>query len=232
MFSSCDSLPIVGHDNLPLPHSFIRQRQETSHLAVFFPGFAYGQDNPALYYPARLLSDLGADILRLERLYANFPGFQDLSESERARAVVADALSACETGLKQREYRRITFVGKSIGTLAVARLLTLMPQLRDADCIWLTPLLENERLRRSIVQNRPRSLFVVGTADHCYNPELLREVEAATGGRSVVIDGADHSLEVPASVTDSIKGMAHIVEEISVFLSEDRQHFFSSSAKA
>lgn len=219
--ASLHTLPIIGHDNNPFPHSFIRQDRETEHLAILIPGFAYGQESPALYYPARLLSDMGADVLRLERLYAEFPGFGDLAESERARVIVADALSACEAGLKQRSYRRITLIGKSIGTLAMARLLTLMPALKGADCIWLTPLLENERMRRSILEHRPRSLFVIGTEDRFYNPELLSEVERGTEGRSLVIEEADHSLEISKSVTASIEVMSSLIREISAFLNPD-----------
>lgn len=222
MIASIGRLSIVGHDNAPLPHSFIRHERDTSHLAVFFPGLAYGPERPALYYPARLLGEMGADLLRLERLYQDFPGFADMTEGERARVMVTDALSACETALRHREYRRITLVGKSIGTLAMARLLKLMPALRQADCVWLTPILANERLRRMLAEVRPRSLFVIGTADRFYDAGLLQEVEEKTEGRSVVVEGGDHSLEIPGSVAASIRGMEAIIQEISAFLEDDR----------
>lgn len=218
MSASLVQLVITGHDDRPFPNSFIRQDDATDHLAILIPGYAYGQDLPALYYPARVLSDMGADVLRLERLYSDVPDFKDLPESERARIIVADALSACETGLRQREYRRVTLVGKSIGTLSMARLLKLIPQLETADCIWLTPLLRNERMRQSILDKRPRSLFVIGTADDFYDADLLRELEEGTGGTSVVIEGANHGLEIPDSVIGSIDGMRRIVEAIEAFL--------------
>lgn len=222
MTASIGRLSIIGHDNAPLPHSFIRQEPESTHLAVFFPGVAYSPERPALYYPARLLGDMGADLLQLERLYRDFPGFGDMTEGERARVMVTDALSACETALRHREYRRITLVGKSIGTLVMARLLKLMPAMRQADCVWLTPVLDNERMRRMLAEVRPRSLFVIGTADSFYHPELLREVERETEGKSLVMEGGDHSLEIPGSVANSIRWMESIIEGISMFLEGDR----------
>ncbi len=213
-----EKLSVLGCDNQPFPNSFIRQGFETNHLAIFFPGFAYGHQLPALHYPARLLADYGADVLRLERLYATTAGFSELPENERIRTIIGDALSACKAGLAQRSYQRITLVGKSLGTMAIARLLKLEPELHNAHCIWLTPLIKHDKTREAIIEKRPRSLFVIGTADDHYDPEILSQLEEATEGTSLIIQGANHGLEIPGNVQKSIKGMEELVLNITQFL--------------
>lgn len=213
-------LGILGSDNQPLPHSFVRQDGETSHLAIFLPGYAYGPDRPALHYPVRLLTELGADALILKKIYASVPGFASLPENERIRMIVADALSACTAGLARREYSRITLVGKSLGTIAMARLLKLLPELQDAECIWLTPILQHERSRAIILEKKPRSLFVIGTADQYYDPEILQELEQGTNGRSLVLPDAHHGLEVADSTRRSIAHMDTMIASIQDFLAE------------
>ena len=208
---------IRGHDGEPLPHTFIRQ-EESEHLVLLFPGGAYGPDRPLLYYPSLLLTEAGADLLRLERLYSELPGFGSLSEGERARMIVTDALAAVDVIMAQRSYTRITLIGKSIGTLVAARLLKLEARLAAADCIWLTPLCDNPRWAAMVTERAPRSLFVCGTADRFYDPVVLDAVRAATGGETVIVDDANHSLEIPGDIARTIDAHRRVVEAIGFFV--------------
>src|SRR5665648_148706 len=46
---------------------------------------------------------------------------------------------------------------------------TCCRRLEQVRCVWVTPLLRDDRLRAQIKQAKPRSLFVVGTADGHYD---------------------------------------------------------------
>ena len=85
-----------------------------------------------------------------------------------------------------------------------------------AHAIWLTPVFRNERLRKQIQQCTQKSLFVIGTADPNYDPVFLTEVAAK--GESLVIDGADHSLEIGGDPTQSLEAMKRLIEAIKKFL--------------
>lgn len=211
-------LPVIGHENLPVPNSFLSHDDGSDHLAIIFPGFAYGIDRPILHYSARLLTDLGADVLRLGRLYSNVPGFSELPAQERARMIVTDGLALATAGLAHRAYSRVTLVGKSIGTLTVGRLLKVEPRLAGAACIWHTPLLSNEKLMEAIEERRPRSFFTIGTDDPHYDSGLLTRVAEATGGESLVVEDADHSLEIPASVARTIDAASAVMEGMDRFM--------------
>ena len=213
---SLQSLDIRGYQNKSVPNTFIAQPQETNHLGVILPGYRYPVEMPPLYYAARTLLEGGADVLRVEYAYYR-TGFKQQPESEQNRWLMSDVLAACNAGLAHRFYDRITLAGKSIGTLAMGSLLA-DPRFQSATCLWLTPLLTVERLRARIEEACPRSLFVIGTADRFYRPELLAQLERATGGRSLVIAGADHALEIPGDIPKSLDALDQMVAAMGEFL--------------
>lgn len=66
-----------------------------------------------------------------------------------------------------------------------------------------------------------RSLFIFGTADDYYTPEILQHLVNVTNGRAVVIEGANHGLEVPKSIPRSLQGLGQIVQGLQEFLGRD-----------
>ena len=215
---SIETLNIRGSQNEAVANTFFRQKQETRHVAILLPGLNYTAHMPVVYYPGQLLVARGADVLRVEYTYSRQPGFQALPDVEQDQWFRADVSAAFDAALAQRDYKRVILVGKSIGTLAVGYLLTTKTWLLQPECVWLTPLLQNEQLCAQIKQVRHRALFVIGTSDPQYEQAKLAEVEKATGGESIVIDGADHSLEIGGDVVLSIRAMQRVVEGIQKYL--------------
>jgi hypothetical protein len=215
---SFERLQITGYRDKPVPNTFFRQQEETRHLGILFPGLGYTSLMPLLYYPGRLLLFHGADLLRLEYAYEREEAFHALSGSERSRWIKADAIAACRAALNRRSYDQVTLMGKSLGTLALGHLLTDHPKLDEPRCIWLTPLLRNEQLRSQIAQTRHRGLIIIGTADPHYDRAKLADIQEAMGGESIVIEGADHSMEIDGKVAESIQVLQRIMLGIQSFL--------------
>lgn len=211
-------LDIKGYRDEPVPHTFFQQDTDTHHMAVLLPGMGYTALMPLMYYPANIMLELGADVLRLEYEYNRREDFMALKGNERKQWLITDVTNACQTVLRERSYREITLIGKSIGTRAMGHLITTNDQFRSARVIWLTPLLGNERLRSQICKGGRHSLIVIGTNDHQYDQNHLEEVKKATGGESLIIDGADHSLEIKGSVMQSLKALERVISTIQAFL--------------
>lgn len=216
--SSLETLNIAGYRNGAIPNTFFRQERETRHVAILFPGAGYTAHMPVVYYPGRLLVAQGADVLRVEYAYNKRPDFQALSDAEQYRWLYTDVSAAYDAALSQRDYARVTLVGKSIGTLAMGHLLTSGKPLPEVQCVWLTPLLRNEELIRQIKQVKHRALFVIGTADRVYDATKLAEVQQATAGDALVIEGADHSLEIVGDVLQSVRALLEIMQRMQKFL--------------
>ena len=142
-----------------------------------------------------------------------------LEPDERRQWAAADASAVCKEAMKQRKkYDQITLVGKSIGTSAMGYLITTIPALPELQCLWLTPLLKNEHLRAQIKQIKHKALFVAGTSDPYYDEANLEDLLKTTGGESVIIEGADHSLEIDSDAMKSIEALERVMKGILKFL--------------
>jgi hypothetical protein len=217
MFST-ETLDIRGYRDAPVPHTFYRQPSAASHLALLLPGRGYTAHMPLLYYTVEALFQAGADVLQVEYNYIHRADFQAAPEAEQARWLFADVTAAYQAGTAQRAYRQITLAGKSLGTLAMAHLLAQPPPPAPTQGIWLTPLLHQEQVTGAIRQWGGRSLFVIGTADPVYDAAILNEMQAATNGETVVVSGADHSLEIPGDVLQSVHVLEHVMQAVQAFL--------------
>ena len=210
-------LDILGYRHKPVPHTFFQQ-EEAQHVAIVLPGMGYTSHMPLLYYPASIMLDLGADVLRLEYEYTRQEDFMVLKGAERKQWLLSDVTNACQTVLGERSYEKITLMGKSIGTRAMGHLLTTEAEFNQAAAIWLTPVIRSEGLRAQIKKWGKRSLFVIGTADQHYDPHLIEEIREATKGEVLVIEGADHSLEIQGNLLQSLQAMERVIRTIQSFV--------------
>ena len=214
------SLEIVGYHNQQVPNTFISHLNPGNHLGIILPGYRYSVDMPPLHYTQRILLDQGADTLSVDYVYSR-TDFMKQPENKRDEWISADIFAACNTILSQHPYEKITLVGKSLGTIAMGHLLADR-RFQQASCIWLTPLLTTDRLRTRIEQIHPRSLFVIGTADQFYQPGLLHQLESTTNSHALVIQDADHSLEIPNDIQKSLTALNLMIQAIQDFLYEGR----------
>jgi hypothetical protein len=210
------SLDILGYQNQPVPNTFIAQPNPTGHLGMILPGYHYSPDMPPLYYAGRILLEGGADLLRIEYAYYR-TAFPKRPESEQDQWLSSDVFAACEAALSRHAYDTITLIGKSMGTIAMGQLLA-DSRFQSATCVWLTPLLTMDWLCSRIEQVHPRSLFIVGTADKFYQPEVLKRLEHITAGRSLVFEGVNHALEIPGDIPKSLAALKQMVETLQTFL--------------
>ena len=209
-------LAITGYGGQPVPNIFFHQEEGVKALAVLLPGLNYTCDMPLLYYSTRLLEQRGADVLQL---HANYTGtnFQMASPLERIQRLSGDALAAVESGLARQSYTCLVLVGKSIGTLAMAHLIDT-PHAGEAVTIWLTPLLGQPWLVEAATNSRGPSLFVAGTADPAFDAAALERIKESTGAEAFLVEGANHSLEIPGDPLGSIHIIGEIMQGLSSFL--------------
>ena len=216
---SIKTLEIRGYRDEPVPHTFYEQEETPAQVALLLPGMGYTSHMPLLYYPARIMLSAGADVLGLEYDYNRRKDFMALPGEERKQWLLTDVTRACHTVLEGRSYQEITIIGKSLGTRAMGHLLTADDQLREANAIWLTPVLRSERLCTQIREWGRRSLMVIGTADPHFNQALLDEIQRETDSEMLIIEGADHSLEIGGDVLRSLAAMEQVIRAIQAFVS-------------
>jgi predicted alpha/beta-hydrolase family hydrolase len=214
--SKITKLSITGPDEEPIPNLFFQQEVKAMTLAVLLPGLNYTCDMPLLYYSTRLLEQRGVDVLQLHADYTT-RDFQAASPLERLQRLSADAQAIVEKGLAHQSYTRLVLVGKSIGTLTLASLIATPPAAK-AITIWLTPLLGQPWLVGAAMKTHSPALFVAGTADSTFDAAALRRIQDSSASEAILVEGANHSLEIPGHPLQSIQKMGEIMHGLAGFL--------------
>lgn len=209
-------LEIAGYKD-QIPNVLLSADEPSEHLGIIFPGVAYSAQMPALYYATEVLLTLGADVLRLDHHYRH-SDFQTLLDEEKTRWLEADALAVLKAALAIKPYKRLTLVGKSIGTVALVRILPELASLEHVAFVWLTPLLKLNGLKETIAQYPHKALFIIGSNDQSYDAALLEQIRVSTNGQVLLLEGADHSLEIRGDVVASVRIQERIVKVLERFV--------------
>lgn len=210
------SLTIAGYEGEAVPNRFFRREPAAADLAVILPGLGYSADMPMLYYTAQVLRKHGSDVLQVTADYTR-PEFQSAARPQQAAWLAGNAQAAVSAGLAQRSYRRLILAGKSIGTLALAHLLTLDLGL-PVVAIWLTPLLHQGPLVAAALNFTGPALFVAGSGDDTFDPAALARIRQATRAEAILFEGANHSLEIPGDLPRSLRILQDLVAGIDAFM--------------
>ncbi len=210
-------LKITGYSSQLLENALTCEKENNTHLAVFLPGIGYTLEHPALYYSRRLLHQLGADELKIEPTYRRSK-FKAFTDREKEESIGADSIAILETIQGLSQYTRITLVGKSMGTLLLAKILEQDLNL-ETEFIWLTPLFKNQQFLKVVTTKSHQGIFFIGSSDQHYDPVVLEPVRAANNGQVIVFEGANHSLEIAGNVLGSIDIQARLVQAITSFVS-------------
>jgi predicted alpha/beta-hydrolase family hydrolase len=208
-------LEIIGFDNEPIHNTFHQQAEPTSTLGLVFPGIGYSVRMPVLYYSSKILLGSGLDVLEVEYNYRRL-SFQNEPEDERLHWILTDAANAYHAANARGTYKKLVAVGKSIGTIAMLSLLD-EPGLQPAKYVWITPLLKREDVRSSILSVARSSLVIIGTNDQHYDEEYLAALEGI-GAEVLVLENADHSLEIEHDLFDGLDGLRSGLELLEGFI--------------
>lgn len=190
-------------------------------LAIFFPGVGYNNDMPLLYYSAKLLGELGYDILRVNYRYNN-EDFNKSSFEEKRKWIQFDVNASINHIFENQGYTQIVLVCKSIGTIAGLESLKSHKQLSDAKVIWLTPLTHNEQFVSELKKIDNESIVIIGTNDPCYVSENVEQISNLLNFKIITCPETDHSLEISGDIIGSINTMEGILKNIKSFLDTSR----------
>lgn len=188
--------------------------------AVVFPGTRYTCDMPLLYYATAALISSGYDVLQV---HYGYDGEPVAARGGRQEMFTEDVAAAYDALMANRRYWNVALVGKSIGTIAMGRLLNARRLPQGVRLAWLTPMLNAPELGDAIARlpRGSKSIFFTGTADaEHFNPDVAKRIGATDGCRVSVIDGADHSLELHGGVQGSMDVLKRVAGELLDFLGD------------
>ena len=176
-----------------------------THLGLVVPGGPFFL-SAVLRIPAVALQQGGADV----RDVPLSPGF-DLSGALDANRDWFDGVGQqIQELLSERDWSQVTFVAKSVGTMILGAVGARLSVPGRVSALWLTPCFPLDYVRDGAVATGWRSLIVSGSADHWYDPARTTEVADALGADHLLIDGADHNLEVAGDVGATVGALEQL----------------------
>jgi hypothetical protein len=173
---------------------------------------------PLLHYSIQAILASGLNVLTVDYDYSNNTEFLEQPVRARADWMVRDIEAAIRIVTEVENQEIACLVGKSLGTLAMGHLLETYEELRDAKTIWLTPLVKNPELMEQMLSYMKNAVLVIGTSDAHYDSDIIDRLNATTLLSGIVVEGANHSLEIEGDVTKSLRVLMQVVTIIQQFL--------------
>ena len=184
-----------------------------SKLAVIFPGIGYTADKPLLHYSRRIAVKLG-----YETRVMNYSGFPKKIQGDRARMEQSFqiALEQSEEMLSEVDfssYEDILFIGKSIGTIAAAKIASDSPVKDRIRLVLYTP------LEDTFSFDFGKAIAFTGDDDPWVGRDKSRifSICEERGIPCTLIPYANHSLETEDPFMD-LKMLYRIMKQTEIFI--------------
>lgn len=171
--------------------------------AVVIPGLAYGATAGLLMYAGEVPERRGATVHRLA---------WSADPPHDAQREVEDWVCGQVRPLLDRVGGRPLLIGKSLGANA-ARLAAQ----RSLPAVWLTPVLRFMPWVVEALQSTDAPFLLVGGgADRTWDADLAHQLTPHV----LSIDGANHGMQVPGPVRNTVDVLGRVVDAIDRFLDE------------
>lgn len=185
--------------------SYTRARAATSEgnetkVAVVLPGAGYTADRPLLFWAAEILAEHGWHVEAVRWTV-------DEAAQQDPYAFTAQAVEQAFAATQPASRRLV--VAKSFGTLTIP-----WAERTQTPGIWLTPILTDRKIRKTLAQTTKQDLLIGGSADGFWDGGRKSE----TAGTFMEIPDANHSLQIPNNWRASLEAHSQIFARIEAFL--------------
>lgn len=214
----------ISTEGAPLPMVWWEQTRAASELAIVLPGRWFGCAPPPTAYATLALQALGADVAWVNYAYDRDPGFERLDEARQQSRLFQDARAGVNAALNRRSHDHHVVVGKSFGTLAMAQLMVERRLPTRSRTIWLTPLLQDLRVRSALEALGQPGLLVIGDRDPHFDPDFLERLPQRGMCQVLLLERANHALNVDDDLPASARVVDRYLATLQSFLARTDNH--------
>ncbi|WP_242293275.1 alpha/beta family hydrolase [Bacillus cereus group sp. BfR-BA-01381] len=191
----------------------------SSTVCFMFSGSGYNYDKPLFYYATMLMLEKKIDVVHIHYSYDEQAMNKPIEEV--TKVMMDDINPVINEVLKNEQYSKSMFLGKSLGTIPIANDLMKREEFLQSKMIVLTPLLNFESIFESILHSNHEGLLVIGDKDHHYNANKIDQLYK-TNLTINVVKNANHSVNVGEFETEnSIEAIAKIIEKLKEIVREN-----------
>lgn len=193
--------------------------KDSSTVCFMFSGSGYNYDKPLFYYTTMLMLEHKIDVVHIH--YSYDEQVMNKPIEELTKVMMGDINPIMNEVLKGDQYNETMFLGKSLGTIPIAKDLMKRKEFLQSKMIVLTPLLTFESIFDSILHSSHEGLLVIGDKDNQYNADQINQLHN-TNLKIDVIKNANHSVNVGEYETEnSIEAIAKIIEKLKEIVREN-----------
>ena len=184
----------------------------SSTVCFMFSGSGYNYDKPLFYYATMLMLEKKIDVVHIH--YSYDEQVMNKPMEEVTKVMMDDINPVINEVLKNEQYSKSMFLGKSLGTIPIANDLMKKEEFTQSKMIVLTPLLNFDSIFDSILHSRHDGLLVIGDKDYQYNADQIDQLYK-TNLQIEVVKNANHSVNVGGYETEnSIEAIAKIIGKL------------------
>lgn len=185
------------------PTQYVHYEADPDRLAVLLPGGGYTPAAPLLHYARAVLQKHGWSIVEVWW----DPPFTSVWEDF---VVVVDWVCAqAREALAGSTASQQLIVGKSLGTCACG-----LAAERQLPAVWLTPILNHQRIVDAISNATAPTLLVGGTGDRLWDSEVAE----GSGHEMLEVSDADHGMELANDPVASVDVLRQVTAEVDQFV--------------
>jgi hypothetical protein len=207
---------VVGYKEMQVPFTLISEVKDSKNLVVFLPGAAYTVQSPAFHYSQEIFIQKDFNVLQVNYRY-NDKAYDDFTIEELSKAIRYDVKTVLDEVLKDSSYVNFYFVVKSLGTIAMSSLVE-WNIFKEAQIIWLTPLLQRDDVFDAMVNSENRGLCIIGDDDRCYIKERFEQLHDKSTIVAKLLPNVNHSLEYNHNIIESIDVLKDVMNDIQEFV--------------
>lgn len=188
-------------------------------VCFMFSGSGYNYDKPLFYYTTMVMLQNKIDVVHIH--YSYDEQLMKKTMEEITKIMMDDINPVMNEVLKNGQYNKSMFLGKSLGTIPIANDLMKREGFLQSKMILLTPLLTYNSIFESILNSNHERLLVIGDKDHQYNARQIDQLEQSNL-KIEIVKNANHSLNVGEFETEnSISALSRVIEKLKGIVREN-----------
>lgn len=181
-------------------------------LVVLLPGMDYRNDKPLLRYTEKIALEEGCDTLSIE--YGFQVANKKLDKDNETVVVIKESRRVFNKAM-ENNYKKVLFVGKSIGTIIQNYIQKNEEKNYESFNIYLTP--TDESVEMGLKKG---SLVFTGSKDKYIMVENRRFIKSSSNFKVIEFEGANHSLEIDNETLKNIDRLKIIMEMEKNFITK------------
>lgn len=192
---------------------------ESKSCIYSFAGFKYSLWAPLLYYCGNVANFLRTNYFGFDLDYSNNNYFFQLDETKKEQYLDAD-IEQIKYFINNKEYNKRIFIGKSLGTSCINRLIDKNVLGKNDSIILITPGTEWNNIIHNLYSITNQALIIGSLDDPCFTAYDYSRLKSQKNIKIIEFNKLNHALET-GNIKKDLKVLYKVIKIIHKFIKEN-----------